>query len=173
MSPAPDVRLFPLGLDEADRVAHLEVTPEHERYAGRPAAAFTAAEDGVDLHAIARAGDAAVIGFFKIDRLYPWRMGFARQGDLGLRGFVIDRMRQGEGLGTAAVRALPAYLAEHYPDFPAIALTVNCANPAAIACYLNGGFSDTGQTYAGGGAGPQYVMRMALGTRPAVRRNAL
>lgn len=155
------IRLLPLGPYDANRVAHIRVAPEQVKFSGTPSDAFATAEPGVDLHAIALDGG-PLVGFFKIDTAYTTRMGFAAPGELGLRGFLIDRESQGQGLATAATRALPAYLAERYPDAPAIMLTVNCANPAAIACYLKGGFADTGQIYAGGGAGPQHVMRMVL-----------
>lgn len=66
------------------------------------------------------------------------------------------------GIATAAVRAMGSYLRGHYPHAPAVMLTVNIANPAAVACYRNGGFTDTGEIWPKGDAGPQHVMRMAL-----------
>lgn len=162
------IRLLPLGPYDANRVAHIRVAPEQVKFSGQPADAFAKGEAGVDLHAIALE-DGPLVGFFKIDTAYATRMGFAARGELGLRGFLIDRDRQGQGLATTATWALPAYLAHRYPGAPALVLTVNCANPAAIASYLKGGFTDTGQLYAGGGAGPQHVMRMGLASRTAAR----
>jgi hypothetical protein len=35
-------------------------------------------------------------------------------------------------------------------------------NPGAIRAYLKGGFTDTGEVWPHGEAGPQHVMRLAL-----------
>ena len=124
------------------------------------AEAFASAEEGIDFHAIWLNDDP--VGFFKIDRQYPSRYAFAHEGEIGLRAFMIDHTRQGQGLATRAVRALPAYLHKLYPHAPSIVLTVNFVNPAAKACYLKGGFVDTNETYPHGEAGPQNVLRMDL-----------
>lgn len=152
--------LFRLSRGDFSRVAGIEVTEDQRAFSGTVREAFDLHEDGVELHAI-RQGDAE-IGFFKIDRHYATRHDHAKAGDLGLRGFLIDRRRQGQGLATAAVRAFRSYLPVHYPSFKAVCLTVNCANPGAIRCYLKGGFRDTGKIHLGGRAGPQHVMRMSL-----------
>ena len=163
MNPAPTLR--PLNRDRFDLVAHLRVNPGQVRYSGTVRDAFDEDEDedGVGFHAIVLGKRA--VGFFKIDRNYPARYPFANKGDLGLRAFLVDKDQQGRGIATAAVAAFPAYLPTHYPDAPSLVLSVNRANPAAIACYLNGGFCDTGEIYLQGSAGPQQVLRMALTAR--------
>jgi len=152
--------LRPLARDQFDIVAHLRVTPEQIRYSGTVRDAFEADEDGVDFHAIVMQDRA--VGFFKIDRTYPAKYPFADKGDLGLRAFLVDKTQQGQGIATSAVTAFPDYLSVHYPNAPSLVLSVNLANPAAIACYLGGGFIDTGEIYPHGSAGPQQVLRMAL-----------
>ncbi len=152
--------LRPIARDQFDLVAHLQVTPEQIRYSGTVRDAFEADEDGVDFHAIVMQDRA--VGFFKIDRNYPARYPFVGKGDLGLRAFLMDKTQQGQGIATAAVTEFPGYLPAHYPNAPSLVLSVNLANPAAIACYLGGGFIDTGEIYSHGSAGPQHVLRMAL-----------
>ena len=152
--------LLPLGKDEFSRVAHISVAPRQERFSGTVAEAFAADNRDVDFHAICH-GETPV-GFFKIDRAYAERHHFARAGDLGLRAFLIDEAHQGRGIGTAAVRALHAYLPTRYPATTGVVLTVNMSNPAAKACYRRGGFADTGEIWEGGQAGPQLVMRLDL-----------
>lgn len=154
------IALHPLGPGDRARVERFAVAPEQERFSGRPADAFDHPEPGVDLHAIAEAG--RVVGFFKIDRRYPDAHPFARRDEIGPRGFLIDRREQGRGLASAAVRALGPYLAARHAGAPAVVLTVNRANPAAIACYRRGGFTDMGDLWHGGRAGPQHVLRMPL-----------
>ncbi len=102
------------------------------------------------------------VGFFAIDPDYSEGHDFAEPGTIGLRMFCIDTHHQGRGLATQASRALAAYLSDHYPGAAAVYLTVNHRNPGAKAVYLKGGFTDTGEDYLGGAAGPQYIMRLPL-----------
>jgi ribosomal protein S18 acetylase RimI-like enzyme len=154
------VTLIPLALSDRERVAQLAVHPDQLRFAGTVAEAFDSPQKGVDFHAMLM-GDIPV-GFFKIDQTYPVEHGFAEPGDLGLRAVIVDAARQGQGIGTAAMRALPAYLGVHYPQARRLWLTVNLQNPAAIASYRKGGFQDTGAIWPHGNAGPQHIMRLSL-----------
>ncbi len=154
------VTLAPLGLAERDRVAHLTVRPDQLRFSGTVAEAFDTPQPDMDFHVILADGVAA--GFFKIDRGYPVAYGFAEKGDLGLRAVIVDATRQGKGIGTAAMSALPAYLRPLYPQAPRLWLTVNLVNTVAIASYLKAGFVDTGAIWPHGDAGPQHIMRLAL-----------
>ena len=156
----PDLQLQPLGRDGFDRVAHIAVRPEQEPFCGTIAGHFAADEPGCDFHMIARGGRA--IGFFKIDRAFAARFDFARPGELGLRGVMIDAAEQGRGSGKSAMRALGPYLARHYPGARTLALTVNEVNPTARAVYLAAGFVDTGALYHGGRIGPQHILRLNL-----------
>ncbi|WP_299904770.1 GNAT family N-acetyltransferase [uncultured Paracoccus sp.] len=154
------IRLAPLSKDDPTRVAHIHVLPEQEPFCGTIAGHFADFDPAVDFHQISR--DGRVVGFFKIDHAYPQRYEFAHPGEIGLRGVMIDRGEQGRGTGTAAMAMLRHYLPGLYPEPPALVLTVNAINPAAIAAYTRAGFTDTGERYLGGKIGPQHVMRMAL-----------
>ncbi|KIC39711.1 GNAT family N-acetyltransferase [Leisingera sp. ANG-M7] len=158
------IALRPVSREEFDLVAHIQVEPDQIRFSGTVAQAFEEDEDGVDFHAILNGNRA--VGFFKTDRLYHETYDFAGADDLGLRGFMIDHIAQGKGIATAAVAALKAYLPTHYLDHRAVVLTVNMQNPAAVRCYLKGGFEDTGGIYPYGLAGPQHILRMALTKHP-------
>ena len=157
---ASDLQLAPLGRDDFARVSHIIVAPDQIRFSGTVHEAFRANEDDVDFHAILL--DDHPFGFFKIDRHYAKRIGLAKQGELGLRAFLIDLGQQGQGIGTRAVRALPGYLRGLYPQATALTLTVNIINPAARAAYLRGRFEDTGQIWPHGSAGPQHFLRLPL-----------
>ncbi|MEX0304179.1 MAG: GNAT family N-acetyltransferase [Leisingera sp.] len=154
------ITLRPVARSEFDLVSRVQVEPDQVRFSGTVAQAFEDDEDGVDFHAILARGE--VIGFFKIDRLYHETYSFARADELGLRAFMIDRCQQGRGYATAAVAALATYLPGQYPDRSALLLTVNFQNPAAIRCYLKGGFEDSGGIHPHGIAGPQHILRMKL-----------
>ncbi|MFV1463104.1 MULTISPECIES: GNAT family N-acetyltransferase [unclassified Phaeobacter] len=152
--------LRPVCRSEFDLVSHIQVEPDQVRFSGTVAQAFEDNEDGVDFHAIL--DGIRAVGFFKTDRLYHETYDFAEADTLGLRGFMIDRSAQGKGYATAAVAALKTYFPALYPDRPAVVLTVNMQNPAAVRCYLKGGFQDTGGIYPDGLAGPQHILRMKL-----------
>ncbi|MEW9919479.1 GNAT family N-acetyltransferase [Marimonas sp. MJW-29] len=154
------LRLEPLGAGDLIKVAHIRVAPDQLIYSGSVAEAFGAAEEGVDFHAILEGAEAA--GFFKIDRAYDIRFPFVPAGALGLRAFMVDHGRQGEGIASRAVRLLPDYLRALYPHAKVIYLTVNKVNSGAIRAYLKGGFTDTGEEWPHGDAGLQHIMRMTL-----------
>ncbi len=154
------LRLEPIGPDQLDRVAGVRVAPEQLKFSGSVQEAFEAAEEGVDFHGMFLGPDA--VGFFKIDRLYATRFPFVAAGDIGLRAFMVDITRQGMGIATRAVLALPAYLNTTYTAAKTIWLTVNKANPAAVRAYLKGGFEDTGEEWPHGDAGPQHILQLAL-----------
>ncbi|MCX7566404.1 GNAT family protein [Sulfitobacter sp. F26169L] len=151
------LRLERLHKDDLPRVAHIQVAPEQIKFSGTVAEAFEKNEENIDLHAILERDHP--VGFFKIDTAYSIEYPFATAGSLGLRAFMIDRTCQGRGIASQAVRLLPQYLSHHYPARD-VYLTVNKANPAAIRCYLKGGFIDTGGIWTKGSAGPQHIMHL-------------
>lgn len=153
------IRLALLGRNDLMRVAHITVAPHQIKYSGTVQEAFEDAEDGIDFHAIVQ--NEQPVGFFKIDNGYPDQYPFAPDGSIGLRAFMIDHNLQGRGIATRAVSMMPTYLAQQYRA-SSVYLTVNMSNPAAIGCYLKGGFTDTGAVWEKGIAGPQHVMYMAL-----------
>ena len=103
----------------------------------------------------------ALIGFFIVDTCYARSHAFAKEDELGLRSFLIDRAQQGKGLGRRATAMLKSFLRETYPAYQSVALTVNRRNGVARHCYLEAGFSDTGKLY-NGPAGPKHILRMGL-----------
>jgi len=154
------ITLEPLARHEFDRVSHIRVAPEQEPFCGSIATHFAMDEPGCDFNIVARDGEP--VGFFKIDRDYPSRYEFARPGEIGLRGMMIDRDQQGRGTGKAAMLALGPYLTRRYPKAGICILKVNIVNPAARAIYLAGGFVDEGELYHGGNVSAQHILRLNL-----------
>ncbi|WP_426990696.1 GNAT family N-acetyltransferase [Pseudarthrobacter sp. Y6] len=78
-----------------------------------------------------------------------------------LRGFLIDRRHQGQGLGplaaTSAVEAAAKLTARRGTREAGVVLSVNETNPAGLSAYRTAGFVDKGQ-YLGGSSGPQRTM---------------
>lgn len=152
--------LAPLPADRPDLVAHITLPPEQHEFSDPPAVALATATGRRDGHLIEQ--DGQVAGFFAIDPDYPDAHDFAEKGSIGLRMFCVDHAQQGRGIASGACRLLRGYLAGRYPDADAVYLTVNHRNPGARRAYLKGGFTDTGQDYLDGGAGPQHIMRLPL-----------
>lgn len=151
-----DSRLHPTLLD-------LTVAPAQRPWVGNivDALADLAHCPHSDSMAILRNGTA--VGHYRIDP-HPRSVAghdFALP-TLGLRAFFIDARWQGQGLGSAALRALLADLATRYPDARQLALTVSCNNDAAQALYRRHGFVDSGELYHGGRSGPQQLLLHAL-----------
>jgi GNAT superfamily N-acetyltransferase len=78
-----------------------------------------------------------------------------------LRGFLIDRRRQGRGLGplaaAAAVETAAKVTAREAGGEAGVVLSVNESNAAGLSAYRNAGFVDHGH-YLGGSSGPQRTM---------------
>jgi len=151
-----------LGPEQFGLGTELAVAPEQLEFTGTVGEALVQLGDYRHPHGIWR--DELLVGFFIVDTNFAAEFDFCDEGDLGIRTFLIDSRYQGQGLGKAAAGAIKPFLETSYPDFGTVWLTVNCRNRGAYLCYEAGGFSDTGDCYLGGAAGPQHVMRLALGT---------
>lgn len=154
------ITLAPMPADRTDLIAGITLPPEQHAFSAPPTVALAEATGRRDGHLILYEG--TVVGFFGIDPDYPDAHDFAEPGTIGLRMFSIDHAHQGRGIATGACQQLASYLGQLYPQAPAVYLTVNHRNPRAKKAYLNGGFTDTGEDYLLGGAGPQFIMRLPL-----------
>ncbi|ANO32802.1 acetyltransferase [Vibrio breoganii] len=141
-------------------VKDIQLSDESVRFASTADDFLLDGSDTTHLHVIKHHG--LVVGFFKLDTAYASTYSFCSKNSIGLRTLALDQRQQGKGLGTKSVEALGDYLANHYQSYDFVYLTVNCKNPAAVACYRKGGFEDTGELYLGGEAGPQHVMRRKI-----------
>ena len=154
------ITLAPLERKNAELVADVSLRPDQLQFAGTVAEALAEPEDRFDLHMIQSAG--SPVGIFKIDRLYGSDYPFAGSSDLGLRAVILDQRHQGKGLGKQAMAALKTYLPPLYPAAGNLWLTVNLKNPVAVAVYRAAGFTDSGEIWPHGDAGPQHIMSLPL-----------
>jgi RimJ/RimL family protein N-acetyltransferase len=107
--------------------------------------------------------DDKVVGFFLFDAGYGKKYDFCPEHSLGVRALLVDHRFQGQGIAKKAISQFPQFANFHFPTFKTLYLTVNCRNKGAYQCYLKAGFEDTGERYLGGLAGPQHIMKKALG----------
>ncbi len=154
------VNLRPMTFEDELDIANIRLHAQQLKFAGTSTEFLADNDDSTDRHVIMRSGQ--VVGYFKIDKSYFDNYDFCPQHALGLRSVVVDQAFQGQGIGLAAMKNLPTYLAELYPEYRAVYLTVNVKNITAKNCYLAAGFEDLKQLYLGGSAGPQHIMVMVL-----------
>lgn len=153
----PDACAIQLGA-----VALLELAPGQSDFVGDPLRMALAglAEQSRRPYVIEAGGDA--VGVLTLQagaaRLAGWP---DNDSAWLLRGFLIDRRRQGAGLGrlaaAAAVEAAAKLTARHSGGEAGVVLSVNERNPSGLAAYQGAGFVDRGQ-YLGGSSGPQRTM---------------
>lgn len=143
-------------------MAGLELAPGQSDFVGDPLRMVLAglAEDARRPYVIEAGGDA--VGVLTLQRGAARLAGWPDDASAWLlRGFLIDRRRQGRGLGplaaAAAVEAAAKLTARQASGEAGVVLSVNERNPAGLSAYGNAGFVDHGQ-YLGGSSGPQRTM---------------
>lgn len=147
-------------------VAELGLAEGQQDFAGDPLRMMLIAleEDSRFPYVVDSGGEA--VGVFTLQRGAASLAGWDDDDSVWLlRGFLIDRTRQGRGLGTqaaaAAVREAARLTVRLGGGETGVVLSVNERNAAGQAAYLKAGFEDRGQ-YLGGGAGPQRTMYRAF-----------
>jgi ribosomal protein S18 acetylase RimI-like enzyme len=159
------VTLVPLDDTLRPEVLRIAVAPDQVRFGGVPAQSIPVADRDDARESVVILRDSVPVGYFQLDtRSVP---GAPAAADIvGLRALAIDRSAQGQGVGTAAMAALPAYVRARFPTRRFVTLTVNTDNPPAIALYARAGFRDAGTgIYHGGRTGPQHVLVLDVGAR--------
>lgn len=159
MTDFPALSVIPVDDTVRAPLLELAVAPDQHRFVGRIVDLLADAESRRDCEPMAVLQEGGPIGFYNLEhnpRVIAGR-DFA-EPTLGLRGFFIDRRWQGRRLGAPAMQALLADIRTRHPRTRLLALTVNAANPAALALYRQVGFDDTGERYHGGPSGPQLLL---------------
>ena len=84
---------------------------------------------------------------------------------MAIRALSIDERGQVQGIGTAAVKAVPELVRAHFPEAEYVFLVANARNAHARRVYEKAGYAVWSQR-DGGKAGPQWVMRRELSGAP-------
>lgn len=155
------MRLTEVTDDLRPRVLGLAPHPDQQRYSGRASDTLALASNHLRRAIVALDDDGEPVAFLILDTGASM-VAVHRPGTVGVRGFYVDARHQGRGYGTATLRALPAYVREHYPGADRIALTVNVANATAQRAYFRAGFVDTGERYSAVPSSPQLVLELRL-----------
>ncbi len=135
-------------LSEAEQAAVLDlnVTEQQVEFAGTVARSVQACVgDAVnDVAGLAVVHEHRIVGFFLLKR------GASAPAWGGPKAAVVSAMRidvsqQGKGMGAAALRLLPTWIAEHWPESTELALSVDEGNQSARRAYARAGFVDLGK----------------------------
>lgn len=154
------VTIEPLGAENVQGARALTVKDFQVVFSGQPAEVLEGPIEGITNHVICKEGDP--VGMFRVDTRYHFNHTFAQSDTPGIRTFVIDQAKQGQGLGTEACRMLRTYLPGVIPRARGVYMTVNFRNMGAYKAYTRGGWTDTGAEYTLGRAGPQHILWMPL-----------
>jgi GNAT superfamily N-acetyltransferase len=154
------VTVVPVTRPLRDAVLALAPTAEQERWSGAAAQTLPAAEADPRRHPFVILDEQGTpAGFFVLDETPSPADPTA---DLVLRAFFVDQAHQGRGTASRALAALAGLVSGELPAARTVLLTVNVRNQVARQLYLRHGFTDTGELYLGGSAGPQHVLRLVL-----------
>lgn len=168
----PDVWLISLkDLDDDARAIHLgevarmELGPGQDEFVGDPLRMMLVGLEEESRHPYVIEANGEAVGVLTLQSGAATLAGWPDDDSVWLlRGFLIDRRRQGRGLGTAAAAAAVATAAKltarQGSGQTGVVLSVNEGNSAGMAAYLKAGFEDRGQ-YLGGNAGPQRTVYAA------------
>lgn len=144
------------------QVLDLAPAPGQARFSGVAADTLPAAERHRTRHAVVIVRDGLAVGFFALDPADPICEYVAPEPSVALRAFFVDAAVQRQGIASAALRALPAFVIGRHRQAESVVLTVNVANTVAVRLYRRAGFVDTGRLHVGGTTGPQHVLVLPL-----------
>lgn len=79
---------------------------------------------------------------------------------VAIRALSLDLNTQGRGVGTQAMKLVPDFVRQHFPQAKCIILVVNQRNPRAKRVYEKAGFTVISERQ--GQIGPQWIMSLDL-----------
>lgn len=135
---------------EQAAVLGLAVTAQQVEYAGtvEQSVLLCQADRSDEVAGLAIVADGGVAGFLLLKRGAQAPV-WAPAAAATVSAMRIGLAAQGMGLGSAALKALPAWVAGHWPDATEIVLAVDEENHPARRAYARAGFVDQGRREPG------------------------
>jgi RimJ/RimL family protein N-acetyltransferase len=151
--PPPTLRLLAWPLltpAQQAEVRDLAIGDDQVDYAGAgdKQVAAVETESGDDLVGLAIVMGEQPVGFLVLKRRSK-APAWASPEDAVVSGMRIDQRVQGMGLGSGALALLPAWLHQHWPGCPGVALTVDEKNLRGAGAYRRAGFEVQGEREVG------------------------
>jgi GNAT superfamily N-acetyltransferase len=119
----------------------LQIDPAQVEFAGTLERALASCAKGPpgEIAGLAIEQDGAVVGFVVLQH-GSRRPDWAPEGAAAVSAMRIDRHRQGQGLGRAALAAVDDWLRRHWPAAKQVALSVDEGNAAGRRAYAQAGY---------------------------------
>jgi RimJ/RimL family protein N-acetyltransferase len=142
-------------------IANYFLTDEMLYFTGTPQENVRISQDDPNHHSILAFSNQKLVTFFVLDEC-PQKANFTDEKNaLLLRSFSTDARHLRKGYGRAALRLLPDFVNNHFPETKQIVLAVNKKNSAAKKLYQSVGFIESGNERMGP-KGPQYLLIFPL-----------
>lgn len=134
-----------LSLTDQATVRQLVISSQQLEYAGTVdcAIAHCEADSQDDVAGLAIEVQAQIVGFLLLKRRSK-APEWANPAAATITAMRVDQARQSQGLGAAALLALPRWVARNWPESQALTLSVDEVNMAGIRAYTKAGFQDHG-----------------------------
>lgn len=150
------ITLAPCTEDYVPQAHGLRVKPFQQVYCDLPSKILAQNKQGTSAHVVKKDGN--VIGMFCVDTRFHFGFTFAQFDTPGIRSLMIDQDSQGKGFGTEICRTMPAYLRTVVPRARGSYMLVTTNNAGAYKAFTRGGWTDTGEKFMLGHAGPQSIL---------------
>ena len=128
-----------------------------------PADSLSLCREDSDRHPIVITADCLPVGFFVLhvgQAIAPFT---DNPRAVLLRALLMDQIHQGRGYAAQAMRQVPTFVRQHFPESDEIVLAVNHGNAAASRLYRKSGFLDLGLRRMGP-KGEQSILHYPLKT---------
>lgn len=149
-----------LSSSEQEAVLRLSVTSQQVEFAGTVERSVEScrSDQGDQVVGLAILDGQQVVGFLVLKR-GSCAPSWANPRAATVSAMRIDRSCQGRGIGSCALRALPSWVAENWPESPVLVLSVDEDNQAARCAYVKAGFVDQGTREQGRIGWVRYMSR--------------
>lgn len=139
-----------LSPSEQAAVLGLSVTEQQIEFAGTVERAVQACQEDQanEVAGLAIVLEGGIVGFFVLKR-GARAPAWASPKSATVSAMRIDLSQQGRGLGSSALRALPSWVAEHWPESSELILSVDEENQSTRSAYARAGFLDLGKREEG------------------------
>jgi len=126
-----------------------QVSPEQEKYTALPVRAIQLCREDRDRHPIVILAAKKPVGFFVLHRGDRIRSITESPRAMLVRSLSINLSEQGKGYGKEAMRLLPKFVSDYFPDMNEIVLVVNQHQEGTLQLYTEAGFEDRGHRKTG------------------------